>query len=204
MRPARSGPLLVASPSAFGRAAERASADAVDVGAGTVVGGIRLLGVLVFLPALPDGATRAAPAPARAGLTDPERRAARLIQPVAARARLPSLALLGLGLGGCNAGLVGVTLATMGAGAVISHDCPGYLTVRLRDELTGAELCGEPVLARGRGRERRLFTCATMALPHGTWELRAERGGATSSVEIERPTRCERWVYDVELYLPTP
>ncbi|MBK8998244.1 MAG: DUF4349 domain-containing protein [Myxococcales bacterium] len=49
-------PLLAVSPSAFGRAAKRASADAVNVGAGIVVGGIRLLGVLVpvtllvFLP----------------------------------------------------------------------------------------------------------------------------------------------------------
>ncbi|MBK8998245.1 MAG: hypothetical protein IPM35_21185 [Myxococcales bacterium] len=123
---------------------------------------------------------------------------------MAGRPSLPFLALLGLGLGGCNAGLVGATLAITGAGAVISYDCPGYLTVRLRDELTGAELCGEPVLARDRDRERRLFTCATMALPHGTWELRAERGGASTSVEIERPARCERWVYDVELGLPPP
>jgi len=112
--------------------------------------------------------------------------------------------LLILALSGCNAGLVGVTVVSLGAGAAVAHDCPGYVAVTLRDELTGAELCAEPVRARSGERERRLMTCAPMALPAGRWELRAERGGVPVSVEVAEAEHCERWVYAVELGLPEP
>lgn len=118
--------------------------------------------------------------------------------------RLLALLLLPLGLGGCNAALVGGTVVVMGAGAAIAFDCPGYVNVRLRDELTGDELCGEGVIARSGDRQRRLVTCATLGLSAGTWELRAERGGAPTSVEVDPPDDCQRWVYAVELSLPPP
>lgn len=95
-------------------------------------------------------------------------------------------------------------MLVLGAGAAISYECPGYVALTLRDELTGGELCGETVLARSGDKERRLTSCATMSLPDGRWELRAERGGAPTTVDIERPKGCERWVYDVELTLPPP
>jgi hypothetical protein len=116
----------------------------------------------------------------------------------------PLLLLLPLSLLGCNAGLVGVSVLGLGAGAVAVRQCPGYVAVTLRDELTGAELCGEPVRARAGDRERRLRTCAPGALPAGSWELRAERGGAPASVEVAEAPRCERWMYAVELSLPEP
>lgn len=114
------------------------------------------------------------------------------------------LPILALALGGCDAALVGGSVVVLGAGAVLAHECPGYVSVELRDELTGGLLCGEPVVARSGERQRRLVSCGTTGLPEGRWEIRAERGGAPTTVDVERPKGCERWVYDVELTLPPP
>ncbi|MFO0569947.1 MAG: hypothetical protein U0263_30150 [Polyangiaceae bacterium] len=107
-------------------------------------------------------------------------------------------------LNGCSAVFVGSTTAAVGGAAVLGFECPGYVKTSLRDELTGAELCAEPVRARSGDRERRLMTCRPAPLGEGTWELQAVRGGAPMQVTVERPEHCERYVYAVELSLPAP
>ncbi|MBI3205276.1 MAG: hypothetical protein HYZ29_27295 [Myxococcales bacterium] len=116
------------------------------------------------------------------------------------------LALGLLALSGCNVVAVGGAVGVLSAGAAVAYDCPSYVSVSLRDDLTGQELCGEEVVARDRqgGRERSLTTCATQRLPEGRWELRAERGGEASVLELAPVRGCERFVHSVELTLPAP
>ena len=111
------------------------------------------------------------------------------------------LALASVALGGCNAIAIGGTVGVLSAGAALGYECPGYVTVSLRDGASGRELCNEKVVAKSGDRERVLTTCAPQGLPEGRWELRAARGGEGSVVQIEPTPHCERFVYAVELTL---
>lgn len=122
------------------------------------------------------------------------------------RSSLISLTFAAFATSGCSALLVGSTTAGLGGAAALSFECPGYVVVTLRDELTGAELCGEPIHARDRtqDRERTLVACAPSTLPPGNWELTAARGGEPGQLVVEQPDHCQRWVYALELTLPAP
>jgi hypothetical protein len=91
--------------------------------------------------------------------------------------------------------------AVFGAGAA-AFDCPSYVTVTIRDPLTGDELCGEPVMATKDGSGHEIRSCSYAPLSDGTWVLRAERSDLSvpeSRVDITPSSRCERPVYSIEL-----
>lgn len=113
---------------------------------------------------------------------------------------VPLRALLCLApLSGCNAAVIGGSVGLLGTGAALSLECPGYVSVALRDGQTGIAACNQPVVARSGDREQRLLTCATVGLSEGRWVLRAEAGGEPTVIDVARAEHCERWVYAVEL-----
>ncbi len=118
--------------------------------------------------------------------------------------RLGALWFLVPMLAGCAATFVGATSVGVGAAGVVAYQCPGWVEVTLRDELTGGELCGEPLEARAADEERRAHTCAPFPLGAGSWQIRALRGGSAATLVIEPSPRCEHNAYSIELTLPAP
>lgn len=116
------------------------------------------------------------------------------------------MSLLLVTLGSCSP-LVGggVLLGAVAMGALTAR-CYDYVDVTVLDA-DGRKTCAATVTASSGGSEFELSSCYQAPLTNGKWELRATLAGsidAVSTVLVEHPHDCIRYVQSVELTLHRP